>query len=103
MEEWQSVILTTVDLKQDYEVLDIVNMTVAGNTWKDTAKALGLGIDTGWLEQGTIDNLWAVASAALRAQAHQLGADAVVGCEFDIGSDSSGFFVTGFGTAVKFS
>ena len=102
MSEWQSISLSTVDIKEDYEILDIVNITIASNTWKDTANAMDLGIDTGWLEQGTIDNLWAVASAALRKTAFDLGADAVAGCEFDIGNDSSGFFVTGFGTAVKY-
>ena len=31
-----------------------------------------------------------------------VGADAVVGCEFDVGFDGSGPYVVGFGTAVKF-
>ena len=34
--------------------------------------------------------------------AEQIGADAVVGCEFDVGFDSEGPYVVGFGTAVKF-
>ena len=46
MSDWNSIILTTVDLKADYDVLDIVNVTVAGNTWKDEAKPHGIDLDT---------------------------------------------------------
>jgi uncharacterized protein YbjQ (UPF0145 family) len=43
-----------------------------------------------------------VASSSLKHQANGLGADAVVGCEFDVGFDNFGPYVVGFGTAVKF-
>lgn len=100
--EWQDVTLTTVDLKKDYEVLDVVSAASTYGTWKDYAKHLGLDIATGWIEQGTLDNLFTVASAMLRSEAHQMGANAIVGVEFDVGTDSTGFFVVGFGTAVKY-
>ena len=45
MSDWNSIILTTVDLKVDYDVLDIVNVTVAGNTWKDEADELYSRLD----------------------------------------------------------
>ena len=101
MAEWQSIITTTLDLKEDYDILDIVNVTVAGNTWKDEAAGLGLEIDTGWLSQGDVSVVFAVASASLKYSADQVGADAVVGCEFDVGFDQHGPYVVGFGTAVK--
>lgn len=101
MSDWNSIILTTVDLKADYDVLDIVNVTVAGNTWKDEAKALGIDLDTGWLAYGDVSTVFSVASASLKHTANEIGADAVVGCEFDVGFDSEGPYVTGFGTAVK--
>ncbi len=102
MSDWKNITLTTVDLKVDYETLDIVNVTVAGNTWKDEAKALGLDLSTGWLDQGDVTTVFTVASSSLKFQAEQIGADAVVGCEFDVGFDSEGPYVVGFGTAVKF-
>jgi hypothetical protein len=101
MEDWKNIILTTVDLKEDYEILDIVNVTVAGNTWKDEAKNLGIDIDTGWLAAGDVSVVFQVASSSLKHQANALGADAVVGCEFDVGFDNFGPYVVGFGTAVK--
>ena len=60
MSDWNSIILTTVDLKADYDVLDIVNVTVAGNTWKDEAKALGIDLDTGWLAYGDVSTVFSV-------------------------------------------
>ena len=102
MSEWKSVITTPLDVKNDYEILDIVNVTVAGNTWTDEAMALGLEIGTGWLDIGDVSTVFTVASAAVKHQANQIGADAVVGCEFDVGFDGSGPYVVGFGTAVKF-
>tara|TARA_B100000029_G_C17591618_1_gene962680 strand:- start:3262 stop:3573 length:312 start_codon:yes stop_codon:yes gene_type:complete len=101
MSDWQNITLTTIDIKDDYEILDIVNVTVAGNTWKDEAKALGLDIETGWMSYGDVSTVFTVASSTLKFQAEQIGADAVVGCEFDVGFDSEGPYVTGFGTAVK--
>ena len=101
MSDWKNIITTTLDIKDDYDILDIVNVTVAGNTWKDEAGALGLDIDTGWLSQGDVTVVFAVASASLKFSADQIGADAVVGCEFDVGFDSEGPYVVGFGTAVK--
>ncbi len=101
MSEWNSVITTTVDLKDPYDVLDIVNVTVAGNTWKDEAKGLGLDISTGWLDTGDVSTVFTVASALLKYSANEIGADAVVGCEFDVGFDNEGPYVVGFGTAVK--
>tara|TARA_B100001142_G_C14216421_1_gene609755 strand:- start:664 stop:975 length:312 start_codon:yes stop_codon:yes gene_type:complete len=101
MSEWKNIIITTVDIKDDYDILDIVNVTVAGNTWKDEAKALGLEMDTGWLSAGDMTTVFTVASSCLKFQAEQIGADAVVGCEFDVGFDDYGPYVTGFGTAVK--
>tara|TARA_B100000214_G_scaffold374478_1_gene357378 strand:- start:1922 stop:2233 length:312 start_codon:yes stop_codon:yes gene_type:complete len=102
MSDWKNITLTTVDLKVDYETLDIVNVTVAGNTWKAEANALGLDISTGWLDAGDVTTVFTVASSSLKFQADQIGADAVVGCEFDVGFDSEGPYVVGFGTAVKF-
>ena len=102
MSDWKNITLTTVDLKVDYETLDIVNVTVAGNTWKAEANALGLDISTGWLDSGDVTTVFTVASSSLKFQADQIGADAVVGCEFDVGFDSEGPYVVGFGTAVKF-
>jgi uncharacterized protein YbjQ (UPF0145 family) len=96
------IILTTRDLKQSYEVVDLVNTTVAGNTWKDHAKELGLQLDTGWLADYDVNVAFSVASAGLRKKAEMIGADAVVGCEFDVGFDNSGPYCVGFGTAVKF-
>ena len=101
MADWQNIITTTLDIKEDYDILDIVNVTVAGNTWKDEAKGLGLDIETGWLSQGDVSVVFSVASASLKYTADQIGADAVVGCEFDVGFDSEGPYVVGFGTAVK--
>jgi|TARA_B100000780_G_C21118297_1_gene452710 uncharacterized protein YbjQ (UPF0145 family) len=101
MSDWNSIITTTVDLKDDYDILDIVNVTVAGNTWKDEAKGLGLDIATGWLNEGDVSTVFTVASALLKSTANEIGADAVVGCEFDVGFDNSGPYVVGFGTAVK--
>ena len=101
MADWKNIITTTLDIKDDYDILDIVNVTVAGNTWKDEAGALGLDIDTGWLSQGDVSVVFAVASASLKYSADKVGADAVVGCEFDVGFDSEGPYVVGFGTAVK--
>ncbi len=101
MADWKNIITTTLDIKDDYDILDIVNVTVAGNTWKDEAAALGLDIDTGWLSQGDVSVVFSVASASLKFSADQVGADAVVGCEFDVGFDSEGPYVVGFGTAVK--
>jgi len=101
MSDWKNIITTTLDIKDDYDILDIVNVTVAGNTWKDEAKGLGLDIDTGWLSQGDVTVVFAVASASLKFSADQIGADAVVGCEFDVGFDNEGPYVVGFGTAVK--
>jgi hypothetical protein len=103
MSDWHSVITTTVDLNDPYEILDIVNVTVAGNTWKDEAQGLGLDISTGWLDSGDVSTVFTVASSLLKYSAHEIGADAVVGCEFDVGFDSNGPYVTGFGTAVKLS
>lgn len=102
MEDWKTTVLTTVDLKEDYDILDIVNITIAGNTWKDEAKNLGIDIDTGWLAAGDVSVVFQVASSSLKHQANGLGADAVVGCEFDVGFDNFGPYVVGFGTAVKF-
>jgi len=101
MSDWNSVITTTIDLKDDYDILDIVNVTVAGNTWKDEANGLGLDIATGWTSQGDVSTVFTVASALLKFTANEIGADAVVGCEFDVGFDGSGAYVVGFGTAVK--
>ena len=101
MSEWNTVICTTVDLNDDYDVLDIVNVTVAGNTGKDEAAALGLQVDTGWLASGDVTTVFTVASALLKHTANEIGADAVVGCEFDVGFDNVGPYVVGFGTAVK--
>ena len=103
MAEWQNIITTTLDIKEDYDILDIVNVTVAGNTWKDEAKAMGLDLSTGWLDYGDVSTVFSVASASLKFHAEQIGADAVVGCEFDVGFDNEGPYVTGFGTAVKFT
>ncbi len=47
MADWQEVLVTTLDLKKDYEFVDVIATTVATNTWKDTAKDLGLEISTG--------------------------------------------------------
>jgi hypothetical protein len=102
MADWQDVTLTTVDLKKDYEVLDVISTVSTDGTWKEYANQLGLDIATGWLEQGTLDNLFTVVSAMLRSEAHQMGANAIVGVEFDVGTDATGFFVVGFGTAVKY-
>jgi len=102
MSEWKSIITTTLDVKNDYEILDIVNVTVTGNTWKDEAQALGLDLETGWLASGDVDTIFGVGSAALKHQANEIGADAVVGCEFDVGFDDFGPYIVGFGTAVKF-
>ena len=96
MEDWKNIILTTVDLKEDYDILDIVNVTVAGNTWKDEAKHLGIDIDTGWLAAGDVSVVFQVASSSLKHRANELGAD-----EFDVGFDNYGPYVVGFGTAVK--
>lgn len=96
------IILTTRDLKQSYEVVDLVNTTIGGNTWKDQVKDLGLQIDTGWLAAYDVDVSFTVASSALRKKAELIGADAVIGCEFDVGFDSHGPYCVGFGTAVKF-
>ena len=101
MSEWESIILTTVDLKDDYDILDLVNVTVAGNTWKSEAQALGLDMDSGWLAYGDVSTVFTVASSLLKNTANEIGADAVVGCEFDVGFDNNGPYVTGFGTAVK--
>jgi len=103
---WQDVKITTVDLKKDYEIIDIISVAVSGSTWKSEAKSLGLEIATGWADSGTLDNLFAVAGASLRYQAEQMGANAVIGTEFDI-SKEEGFssienLVVGFGTAVKY-
>lgn len=95
------VILTTRDLKDAYEVLGLVNITIAGNTWKDEAKALDLQIDTGFLAGYDVDTAFTVASSALAKKAEMVGADAVIGCEFDVGFDNNGPYVVGFGTAVK--
>ena len=102
MSEWKSIITTTLDVKNDYDILDIVNVTVAGNTWKEEVNALGLDLDTGWLAGGDVDTVFTVAAALIKYHANEIGADAVVGCEFDVGFDNSGPYVVGFGTAVKF-
>lgn len=65
------------------------------------AKMLGLQIDTGFLSAYDVDIGFTVASAALRKKAEDIGADAVIGCEFDVGFDNNGPYVVGFGTAVK--
>lgn len=101
MSEWNAIILTTIDLKTDYEILDIVNVTVGGNTWKNEANVLGIDMDTGWLSTGDVSTVFTVASSLLKHTANEIGADAVVGCEFDVGFDDFGPYVTGFGTAVK--
>ena len=95
------IILTTRDLKDSYQIIDLVNITIAGNTWKDQAKALDLQLDTGWLAGYDVDVSFTVASSALRKKAELIGADAVIGCEFDVGVDNSGPYCVGFGTAVK--
>ena len=102
MATWKDVILTTRDLKQDYEVLDLICVVVAGNTWKGEVTALGLNLANGWTDQGYVDVLFQVASAKLRFQAHNMGATAVVGLEFDNSSDKNGNVIIGWGTAVKF-
>ncbi len=102
MADWQQVVVTTLDLKKDYELVDVISTTVATNTWKNTAKDLGLDISTGWLEQGTLDNLFSVVSAKLRSDAAKLGANAIIGVQFEVGHDAKGFFVACFGTAVKY-
>ena len=102
MAEWQSIITTTLDLKEDYDILDIVNVTVAGNTWKDEAAGLGLEIDTGWLSQGDVSVVFAVASASLKYSADQVGADAVVGFRFITSPVMQGSAeLLAYGTAVK--
>ena len=103
MSDWEAVTVCTIDIKEEYEILDIVNVTVAGNTWKDIAKQLGLKMDTGWLAGGDMDTVFPVATALLKFNAHDIGADAIVGCEFDVGFDANGCYVVGFGTAVKIS
>jgi|TARA_Y100000294_G_C8471440_1_gene302851 hypothetical protein len=102
MADWQDVVLTTLDLKKDYEVLDVISTVATDGTWKSHAKHLDLDISSGWLEQGTLDNLFTTVSGMLRNEAHQMGANAIVGVDFDVGIDSTGFFVVGFGTAVKY-
>lgn len=97
-----NIILTTRDLKETYQIVDLVNITIAGNTWKDISQELGLQLDTGWLAAYDVDVSFTVASAALRKKAETIGADAVIGCEFDVGFDNSGPYCVGFGTAVKF-
>ena len=52
-------------------------------------------------QYGDVSTVFTVASSSLKHTANEIGADAVVGCEFDVGFDSEGPYVTGFGTAVK--
>lgn len=130
IEASKNIIVTTVDLKQEYEVLGVVYFKVSNKgLFSDQLKTLtkkykaeiahmkannqvadkfDWGFMYGELSFGMgneFDSAFFVATKELQQRAARLGADAIVGMKQDIDIDSNGFqyfYLQMYGTAVKF-
>lgn len=76
----ESIILTTLDLKCDYDIIDVI--------WSDEAR---LDVDMDYRAQKN----------SLKKKAYEIGADAVVGVQLFLCNASSNGNRRWYGTAVK--
>lgn len=129
-EKSSDIIVTTCDLKQDYEVIapvyfQISNKGAFGSTlsklsaeYTEKLKKLSTEgqmskhqMDLGWLYgefsvgQNEFDKAFFIAVEELKKRAARMGADAVIGMRQDIDLDTNAFtyfYLQMYGTAVKF-
>lgn len=130
MNKFKNIIVTTGDLKQDYEIIGPVYFQVSNKgifssalgklvkkyneeilKMKKKGTISGEKVDWGFLYgewsvgQSDFEKAFFVAVEELKVRATMLGADAIIGMRQDIDLDTNGFqffYLQMYGTAVKF-
>ncbi len=127
-EQINKIVVTTGDLKRDYEIIGPIFFQVSSKAghFNDMAKKhdeelnelkqqgqLGGKARTDWgflygeysVGQHNFDKAFFIGVKELKTKAHLIGADAIVGMRQDIDIDATGyhhFYLQMYGTAVKF-
>ena len=93
----RSVLLTTLDLQEPYNIVDVVMAAAGGGDLMESISNIG-DVVRG---RGLGESAFREVKAALKDEATKLGCDAVIGVSINYNRQGTGFTLTGTGTAVR--